>query len=103
VAATTTTHDCIILLAGGIHNNAARRITYTTAHLATHLLEELARLLASDQLEFVTTAASDGGRVSGRAVEGDKSFRGSRHSVLYYLEEKFLGRLGDERKLKIFI
>ena len=49
----------------------------TTTHLAAHLLEELARLLAGHELELVTTTASDWGRVTGRTVDGDKSFGGS--------------------------
>jgi hypothetical protein len=94
-AVTTTTHSGAIGLLGRVLDNNSTGTSITTTHLLAHLLQELASLLASNKLELVTTATSDGGRVSGRAVEGDKSFRSrSSHSVLYYLEEKFLGWWG---------
>jgi hypothetical protein len=90
--ATTTSHLRLLL------NDRSGRTILTTAHLASHLLEELACLLAGHELELVATTTSHGGGVSGRTIEGDESFRSrSRHSVLYYLEEKFL-----RVKLKIF-
>jgi hypothetical protein len=100
VATTTTSAGGTVHL-GLVFNNNSSRLLVTTAHLLAHLLEELARLLASHKLELVALAASDGGGVSGRTIEGDKSFRGTRHSVLYYLEEKFLGveRLNALKKL----
>jgi len=92
--ATTTTHGTVGLRLV-INNNRARGTGVTTAHLAAHRLEELASLLAGHELELAALATSNGGRVTGRAVEGDKSFRGSsRHSVLYTLEEKFLRQWG---------
>jgi hypothetical protein len=89
LSSTTTTAHLRLLL-----YKSSRLIRCTTAHLLAHLLEELACLFTSHELEVlaVTTTTSHRGRVTGRTVEGDKSFRGSRsrHSVLYYLEEKFL-------------
>jgi hypothetical protein len=87
--ATTTSHLGLLLY------KSSGCAILTTTHLLAHLLEELACLFTSHELEVllgVTTTTSHRGRVTGRTVEGDKSFRGSRsrHSVLYYLEEKFL-------------
>lgn len=90
---------------GLLFNDGRNFVGLTTTHLAAHLLEELTRLLAGHELELVTTTASDGGRVTGRTVEGDKSFRGSRsrHSVLYTLEEKFLDYEGVNAVKKVFM
>jgi hypothetical protein len=92
-ATTTATHTRRALLLGIRDND--RVSGGTTTHLLAELLEELTSLLTSDKLELVAATTRDGRRVSGRAVEGDKSFRGRcRHSVLYYLEEKFLTHRG---------